>query len=66
MLNLDSFFKFKKIKLIYVLHKKNVFSNLKIKAISNQNTPLPYQIKQPLFYFLNLLKNIQNKPADIT
>jgi ribosomal protein L10 len=54
--------KFKKLEFIYLYHQNLIFSNKKIIKIYNnknsQNLYLNYQIKKPLFYFYNLLKQI--------
>ena len=49
----------KKIEFICLFNKNLIFSNKKIKNITNKNIILNYQIKKPLFYFYNILKNIK-------
>lgn len=54
--------KFKKLEFIFLFHQKLMYSNQKINFFFNknleQNLPLNYQIKKPLFHFYNLLKKI--------
>jgi hypothetical protein len=61
LINNQTIQKFQKLELVYLLNKKQIFSNLKIKQIfSNQiyTQPLNYQLLKPLFYFTNILKKI--------
>lgn len=63
ILNLNTILqKNKKIEFIYLYNKNLIFSNTKIKnSLINKtnNLPLNYQLKKPIFYFYNILKNIK-------
>jgi ribosomal protein L10 len=63
ILNLNTILqKNKKIEFIYLYNKNLIFSNSKIKnSLINKtnNLPLNYQLKKPIFYFYNILKNIK-------
>lgn len=63
ILNLNTILqKNKKIEFIYLYNKNLIFSNTKIKNSSinkTNNLPLNYQLKKPIFYFYNILKNIK-------
>jgi ribosomal protein L10 len=52
----------KKIEFIYLYNKNTIYSNIKIKNLmtnKNNTLPLNYQLKSPIFYFYNILKNIK-------
>lgn len=61
---INEILKMKKISLIYLKNKNNVFSYLKLKKIIFKKIPLNFSIIKPIFNFLYYLKKI-NK-ANIT
>jgi ribosomal protein L10 len=62
LLDYTSIQKFKKIEFIYLWHNNMIISNLKLKKLFLNSNPsdhyINYQLKKPLFHFINVLKQI--------